>query len=178
MTNNTATPVKRREVKFIQGYNCIDFPCRFDNKCTPNNSHGKHGLKIVFLVHGEEGCVQFVLSTGWTPFYSKPDKINYRYIPKSNISNLFPMPTDLGYHSRKPQYDGQTNQKGCQHLKGSECFYDGSSLNCNDAYYTLVNGGEEKLWEFLEKYYLCVFNNGKYPNVAEYAQALKSAGEI
>ena len=166
----TQDKANKREIKFIQGYNCIDFPCKFNKKCSPNNSHGKHGMEIIFVLHGEKGSIQFVLNTGWTPFYKEKDSIGHISIPKNPIADLFPMPTDLGYHSYTPKYEGQTSMGGCKYLGGKDCFYDGSSLNCNDAYYTLVNGGEEKLWEFLEQYYLCVFENGKYPSVCEYVQ--------
>ena len=159
----------KREVKFQQGYNCIDFPCKFNKKCVPNNSHGLHGMEILFLVIGELGAVQFKLSTGWTPFYAKKDKIGYINIPKNKCADLYPMPSDLGYHSYKPHYEGQTSMGKCSVLGGQDCYYDGSSLNCNDAYYTLVNAGEEALWLFLEQYYKCVFEGAEYPSVSEYS---------
>ncbi len=158
----------KREVKFISGYNCIDFPCKFDKKCSPNNSHGKHGLDILFLLHGEKGCVQFKFSTGYVPFYSKKDNISYRDIPKNPCADLYPLPVDLGYHSYTPHYEGQTSRGPCDYLGGKECYYDGSGLNANDACYTLINGGEEELWKFLEQYYKCTFEEGKYPEVCEY----------
>lgn len=157
-----------REVKFISGYNCIDFPCKFDKKCSPNNSHGKHGLDILFLLYGDKGCVQFKFSTGYVPFHTKPDSIRFREIPKNTCADLYPLPVDLGYHSYEPHYEGQTSTGKCDYLGGKDCYYDGSGLNANDAYYTLINGGEEELWKFLEKYYLCVFKDEEYPSVCEY----------
>lgn len=58
----------------------------------------------------------------------------------------------------------------CSVLGDKECYYDGSSLNCQDAFYVLINCGEEKLWKFLEEYYKCVFEKGDYPNVGEYGK--------
>jgi hypothetical protein len=162
----------KREVKFEKGYNCIDFECQMKKKCTPNNSHGKRGMSIRFLVHGDKGAVQFLLSTGWYPYYSKADKIGYRSIKNSDTSGYFPAPADLGFHSYKPMYEGQTSMGKCSYLNGAECYYDGSGLNANDAYYTLVNGGEEALWKFLEQYYLCVFEDKEYPQVTEYETPL------
>ena len=162
------------QVKFIRGYDCMTFPCRFDKKCTPGNSHGKHGMEMLFLVKGEKGAVQFVMSTGWMPFHSPQDKIGVRRIQKMELSDYYPMPTDLGYHSYKPHYENHTPMKGaCSVLDGAECYYDGSSLNCNDAYYAFVNGGEEALWDFLEQYYACVFEEGKYPTPKEYCEPVK-----
>ena len=159
----------KREVKFLSGYNCIDFPCKFYKKCKPSNSHGKHGIEIVFYVHGEQGVVQFKLSTNWVPYKSIASNIGYRavHIDKS-IADLYPMPTDLGFHSRKPMYEGHTSMNKCNLLDGNKCYYDGSSLNANDAFYVLVNCGEEELWRFLEQYYRSVFEEGKYPEVKEY----------
>jgi hypothetical protein len=159
-----------REVKFISGYNCIDFPCKFENKCIPGNSHGKHGMEIGFYFHGEKGVVQFKLSTGWVPYYSKKSEIGVRTVKKDNLCNYFPQPTDLGYHSYVPLYKGQASMGACPFLGGKECYYDGSSLNSQDAFYVLVNCGEEALWKFLEGYYKSVFDGGEYPEVGEYGQ--------
>ena len=159
----------KREVKFIRGYDCMSFPCRFDKKCKPENSHGKHGMEILFLVTGEKGAVQFKMSTGWMPFKSEQDKIGVRRIPKMELSDYYPMPTDLGYHSYKPHYESHSSMGPCNALGGAECYYDGSSLNCNDAYYALVNGGEDGLWKFLEEYYETVFEDKRYPIPTEYA---------
>jgi hypothetical protein len=46
----------KREVKFYSGYNCIDFPCKFDKKCSPDNSHGMHGLEMGFYNDGTTGA--------------------------------------------------------------------------------------------------------------------------
>jgi hypothetical protein len=125
-------------------------------------------MEIVFLFHGEKGAVQFKMSTGWLPFYQAEDKIGHREIPNKDCKGLYPMPSDLGFHSYKPIYKGQTSMGKCDVLHGKECYYDGSSLNANDAYYSLVNGGEESLWRFLELYYKTVFEDAEYPTPTEY----------
>ena len=79
------------------------------------------------------------------------------------------MPADLGYHSKKPHYDGQQpTGENCEYCDGKPCYYDGSGLNANDAMYALVNGGDNALWAFLDGYYNYVFNGGEYPKPAEY----------
>lgn len=165
----------RREVKFNAGYNCIKFDCRFDKKCSIENTHGKHGVEILFYVHGKKGAIQFGLSTGWFPQYVIPDKIRYRDLDNGfrNQLNCYPMAFDLGYHSYVPHYEGQKPISNKCKVIGGVCYYDGSSLNANDALYTLINGGDEKLWEFLEKYYLYIFEKGKYPKVAEYPTKIR-----
>lgn len=164
----------KHETRFHNGHDCIKFKCKFRNKyCIPNEggSHGIHGMEIEFYVHGELGVVQFKLSTGWLPQKVNKNNIgvlNFTANVGGKCSHLFPMATDLGYHSYKPHYDRQSSMGACKLLGGKDCYYDGSSLNANDAFYTLLNGGEKELFKFLEQYYRCVFENGKYPKVYEY----------
>jgi len=169
-----------RFVKFESGFDCINFECKFRSKrCAPDGggSHGKHGLEIGFYVKGEKGVVQFKVFTGWLPHYVKKSEIGYRDIPHEQ-SRLFPMASDLGYHSYVPHYKGQTQTSGkCSLLDNKPCYYDGSGLNANDAFYTLTNAGEEALWLFLEQYYLCCFENGKYPEAKEYEMPQRSIKE-
>ena len=154
----------KRIVKFEKGYNCIDFECANDSKkCKPGagGSHGVHGMSIRFLIKGEAGAVQFLLYTGFVPSNDghKRDK------------NSGPLPADLGYHSPKPMYEGQSTQtKSCEFLDGKPCYYDGSSLNADEAYKTLINAGEDDLWRFLEEYYLCTFKDGDFPETGTYSK--------
>lgn len=167
----------KREIRFREGYDCIRFNCKFNIKeCVPNGggSHGKHGLEICFYVKGDKGAVQFVLSTGWLPQKVSQDTIGVRRFKASSpMQEFFPMPVDLGYHSYKPHYEGQKPLDKCDLLDGKPCYYDGSGLNCNDAFYALLNGGDKALWEFLEQYYKCVFEDGKYPEPAEYGKGIR-----
>ncbi len=161
----------KREIKFYQGYNCMDFPCNCDKKCTPDNNHGIQGMEIGFYVIEEKGAVQFKLSTNWVPYKSIPSKTGYREVRlKKQCADMFPMPTNLGYHSKTPMYEGHTSCGKCDVLNIDECYYGGSVLNASDAFYVLVNRGEEELWKFLEQYYVYMFENGKYPKVKEYGE--------
>lgn len=172
----------RREIKFYSGYDCMKFECKFDSeRCVPSGggSHGVHGLDIGFFVHGKKGVIQFKLSTGWLPQKVKESRIGNRELSFNNLDGIFPMATDLGYHAYEPQYEGQTTiQDKCEMLGGKPCYYDGSSLNANDAFYTLLNAGEESLWEFLEKYYKCTFEGGKYPQVYEYPKKEREKDKV
>jgi len=164
----------KREIKFYQGFDCIKFECMWGSKrCVPDGggSHGRHGLDIGFFLHGAKGVVQFKLSTGWKIQATKKNNIGYREIFASDnkLAHLYPMPTDIGYHSYKPMYEGQEAiQQKCELLGGKPCYYDGSSLNASNVFYTLLNGGTEELWKYLEGYYNATFNNGEYPEVFEY----------
>jgi hypothetical protein len=163
-------------VRFKAGYDCITFECiHKSERCKPNagGSHGKHGLEILFIVKGDDGAVQFNLSTGWMPQRVAMSSINYRDVDE--WCNRGPMPFDLGYHSKTPTYEGsEPAQKSCEWCDGQPCYYDGSSLNANDAMYALVNGGEDALWKFLDAYYECTFGDAEYPTPAEYGAPLRS----
>lgn len=85
----------------------------------------------------------------------------------------YPIPIDLGYHSKVPMHDGQEPiSKSCE-FTGGACYYDGSSLNAAEAMYSLVNGGDKALWEFLEAYYEHVFYGGAFPDPKEYPAKLR-----
>jgi hypothetical protein len=165
------------KVYFERGHDCIKFECINDSKrCFQGSggSHGVHGLTIQFVSTGEKGAVQFALYTGWLPQYKSKDGIGYRSIDKwgTLLDMLYPMPADLGCHSRTPMYEDQKTMP-CQYLDGADCYYDGSGLNATDAMYALVNGGDVALWTFLDAYYECVFNEGKYPEPAEYPKPMR-----
>jgi hypothetical protein len=101
---------------------------------------------MLMLLKGPKGAVQFVLYTMWMPI---PEKSLF-----SKDNNFGPLPADLGYHSPKPMYEGQSSHKDCPWLDaGQLCYYDGSGCNAKDAYNILVVKGEEALWEFMEEYY-------------------------
>lgn len=164
-------------IRFEQGHDCIKFECRWGRKdCRPGGggSHGVSGMSIRFVAKGDDGAVQFVISTGWLPQHATKNRIGYRGVGEwcSSMSNYFPSPSDLGFHSKTPRYDGhEPIDDSCEFCDGEPCYYDGSGLNAADAMYALVNGGEEALWEFLEAYYDCVFGTGTYPEPAEYPYA-------
>lgn len=160
-------------VKFTNGHDCIRFKCINDSeRCFPGSggSHGVHGLNITFISKGSDGAVQFVLYTGWLPFYQKADNIGSRYYDIKASA----MPADLGYHSKVPMYEGQSKVgESCEYCDGAPCYYDGSGLAAYDAFYTLVNGGDVALWKYLDKYYNARFKGGKYPEVTEYCKPLR-----
>jgi hypothetical protein len=70
----------------------------------PKKNYGIHCCDLRMVLKGELGAVQFVLMTGWNlPHIQEEQKA------KGNpTSGLYPLPADLGYHSPKPMYEGQT----------------------------------------------------------------------
>ena len=164
-------------VTFEAGFDCKKFQCHWDSpNCSPNSGgfHGVHGLEIRFICIGQDGAVHFLLSTGWLPQAVEPSPVGVRALERNRMGGISVLPMDLGYHSKTPQYDGQKIcQKHCQYLNGRSCYYDGSSLNANDAFYALVNGGEKGIWKFLDEYYESVFRGKAYPQPCEYCKPLR-----
>lgn len=142
-------------------------------KACHGGSHGAHGLNICFYVKGERGAIQFILYTGWLP-----QRVGRDYIESINswldpsTTTHFPIPAYLDYHSPIPMYDGQSQvTDSCDLLDGKPCYYDRSRLQAVGAMYTLVNGGGEALWEFLESVYAKQFEGGESIKPAEYPKA-------
>lgn len=162
-------------VSFLQGYDCIRFEC--DSKsCKPGKggSHGRQGLTIIFASVGPLGAVTFTLYTGWLPQRAEKSSTG-RFVASWVGSGELrdPMPADLHYHALSPRYEDQSRRESCCHLDGKPCYYDGSVLDAYDAMYALVNGGGEALWKFLDAYYKCIFEDGEYPEPAEYPKPLR-----
>ena len=165
-------------IRLEVGYDCIKFECAFGSKnCFPGSggSHGRHGMSIRFVAKGDAGAVQFLLYTGLTPQFAEPSEIGVR---DCEWGSAQAMPADLGYHSKTPRYTGhEVVDSACEFCGGQPCYYDGSSLNANDAMYALVNGGDAGLWAFLDAYYDTTFSGKPYPTPAEFKAAPRKAKE-
>ena len=127
----------KKEIKFRPAYD--------KRNKDPKKDCGIHGDELCFYLTGDKGVVQFILYTQWQ-------------LPPIDMTGwsktlLKPIPADLGYHSSKPMYEGQTPRDDCKLLPGKTCYYDGSSLNAEEPYKVLVSGGSDGLWKFLEDYY-------------------------
>lgn len=127
-------------ISFTPGFICERF------LADPWN-HGKSSADVLFLVRNDLGAVQFSLMTGWYLDWQTDNRLNR------------PMPTDLGYHSLKPRYEGQSPMGECVWLNNATCYYDGSTLNAEEPFDILISKGESALWAFLEQYHRNTFSN-------------------
>lgn len=116
---------------------------------TDGSNHGKGSVDLLFIVSNESGAIQFRLMCGWYPDW-KDDRYGRR-------GGVTPMPSDLGYHSLTPRYDGQETMGKCRWLGDKECYYDGSALNAEEPFDILISKGESALWAFLEEYHKTIF---------------------
>ncbi len=132
----------------------IEFTPAFDKRNPdPNKNYGVHGVEIRFVLKGPLGATQFVLLTNWQlPHVQEEFDARRDWGPDGHF--LKPFPTDLGYHSPKPMYDGQEPMKGpCQYVDGGVCYYDGSSLAADDVFKRLLAEGTSGVWNVLEETY-------------------------
>lgn len=109
-------------------------------------NHGIHCAELRMVVKGDRGAVQFVLFTGW-------------YLPHSSVADTKPLPADLGWHSPKPMYKGQSPvRQSCEYLDGKPCYYDGTSLGAQDVFNLLISEGSDAVWTLLENRYHELFS--------------------
>jgi hypothetical protein len=142
----------------------ITFEPAFDKRNSdPTKNYGIHGVNVRFL-YGDKnkGVVQFLLYTNW-------HLPNVRSEAKNDPSSIVaierypfefwqaPMPADLGFHSPHPQYEDQYKMDSCDVLNQGFCYYDGSGLNAQRTFETLIEKGSEGVWKELEEYWKKLF---------------------
>ncbi len=128
----------------------ITFEPAFDRRDPdPSKNYGIHGVTLRFLLIGDAGAVQFVLYTGWYLPHVQEEFEKRGDFPRVLQS---PMPADLGYHAKERPNDW-VNHMDCDLVEGGKCYYDGSSLNAEPVYDTLVAEGSDGVWDKLEDYY-------------------------
>ena len=125
----------------------------------PSKNYGVHGVDLLMVVKGDKGAVQFKLFTNWMLPHVVEERMNKPMFDDMDIKCFYmPQPADLGYHSYKPVYEGQTPiTKSCELLDGKPCYYDGSGLNAERIYKVLLEKGSDGVWQELEDYYREVF---------------------
>lgn len=127
----------------------------------PSKSYGIHGVNLRFLVVGPLGVVQFLLHTNWQLPHVERELDSRPVDSRFPHLSCRPVPADLGYHSPKPMYEGQTPRDNCTYLGGRPCYYDGSGLNARKPYEILVAEGLDPMWEFLEDDYKRTFEESQ-----------------
>lgn len=114
----------------------------------PSKNYGIGACRIWFILKGPKGAVQFQVGTDW--YLPEVQKELLDKFPRNALTQ--PQGWDVGYHSPKPMYEGQTPMGECDIL-GCECYYDGSSLAADQWIPYFIAGGTEWLWSRLEEMY-------------------------
>ncbi len=131
----------------------IELTPAFDKRHSdPSKNYGIHGVDLRMILQGKLGAVQFVLYTNWQLPHVTAEQNNRK-------GHLFcqPLPADLGYHAPTPQHEGQPSQPNCPYLDGQPCYYDGSGLQAEAVYQTLLTEGSEGVWNVLKQKYKSLF---------------------
>ena len=118
----------------------------------PNKNYGIHGVTLRFLLRKPDAVMQFVVYSGWHLKHVRNEgTVTVEKYPFTYWQE--PMAADIGYHAKKPLYDGQLSMDGCERLDGDPCFYDGSTLNAEPVLEAFIEKGFDGVWEALEESY-------------------------
>lgn len=110
--------------------------------------YGIAAMEMRFLLAGEHGTTQFLMSTGWYP-----EKAGYQW------HHSGPSAWDLGAHWDTPwsEYmtaaDGGWSHMDCDARPGGSCWYDGSGLRAEPVMAAFFEHGEDAVWALLEEEY-------------------------
>lgn len=128
----------------------VQFQPAFDKRHKdPNKNYGIHGVTLRMVLKGKNGAVQFVVYTNWHLPHVQ-EELNSKSL---DWELRGPMPADLGYHSPHPMYEGQQPMRGTCDILGTQCYYDGSTLNSEPVFERLLEEGDAGVWAELESYY-------------------------
>lgn len=146
----------KKQIIFTPGYDYVVRPTKKYGK-----EYGRHCMELTFLLQGKLGAVQFKMYTGWYPRIKRGWGVLHSEstIDTTKLPSVFPMAVDLGSHSPKPMYKGQTPIHGkCPVLDG-RCYYSGSTLQADRVMCSFINKGEKALWKELREYYMMTFGS-------------------
>jgi len=109
--------------------------------------------RLVFLLTGPEGAIQFVLKTHWTS--AAKCMASGRDITAGDHLACHPMPLDVGYHSRTRNRSYQSEEPTFAHcpLLDGPCWYDGSGLQAEELFELFCLEGTDAVWRVLEDRY-------------------------
>jgi hypothetical protein len=145
----------------------VDFIGAYDlTRPESSRNYGIHNMEIRFAVVGARGAITINMSTNWYLPQNQQSSFNMlsRY-PFDSNSLMMPNITDVGYHARVSQYEGQPEMSEC-HLLGCPCYYDGSALWGNEEWRLgFLHGGTDWLWPRMEEEYEHRFHDGPLPDL-------------
>lgn len=127
----------------------------------PSKNYGIHGAELIFILKGEKGAVQFLISTNWyLPHVAAELRKKDHF--SSGKSWFEPQPSAIGYHSPKPMYEDQTQaNESCEYLDGKPCYYGDSITYSEVPFQVLISKGSDAMWVWMENYYKEKFGEEK-----------------
>jgi len=126
----------------------------------PHKNYGIGSVKCMMVLKGKNGAVHFIFSTGmFLPetikeyYRDKRDLFHFNY-EGGEVKQSYYMGFDVGYHSHKPEFDGQhVSQTKCKWLDGKPCYSDGSGLRAEEWMDIFIRKGSDEIWKMLEEDY-------------------------
>lgn len=129
----------------------IHFQPAYDKRTNdPKTNCGIGSVAMRWILKGPKGAIQFVVLTDWNLPHVAKELASKGYVSQ-------PMPTDIGYHSPHPMYEGQAPMDGKCDVLGGTCYYDGSSLRADEPFRLLLEQGHEAVWRYMEGDYRARF---------------------
>lgn len=157
-------PIPNSIMQHVDGFDRIlSFQPAFDHR-KDGTGRGAHCVEMRFILRGPHGASQFLLLTNMNP-----PETNRRMVEMSEERPLprilrEPWGADVGVHSPKPLYEGQTVMPDeCPFVEGGTCYYDGSSLRCEPLMggvswsYEFTTRGPDAIWALLREEYRQTF---------------------
>lgn len=135
-------------VQFTPGYNC---------PVGGWHGHGVHGMEVIWLLRGPAGAVQLRAVTDWIPGTLAPGhgyQPDGRYIGVNDDGTIrWPDGGGIGWHAKRPQYEGHGVESEHCPLTGGICYYDESLSGADSAVRLFLQRGEQVIWNELEEAY-------------------------
>lgn len=127
----------------------------FDRRhADPDKNYGIGACRIIFILKGERGAVQFMIGTNWLlpDLQHDPKLTDAERSMQDRFGLIQPRGWDVGYHSKTARYEGQP-KRDCDLFESGSCFYDGSMLLAEEWVPEFLAGGTDWLWPRLESLY-------------------------
>ena len=140
------------------------FPA-FPPQTKKGTQYSGRGMVMSLAVCGPEGAVVLQIDLGFQAGEPAGIERIWRLRDAGKCEYRLPYASDLGWHARAPQYDGQSAIDDCRFLNGEACYYDGSSLQAGELMGIFVVEGEEGLWPKLEQLYERDLTNRADPGI-------------
>ena len=139
----------------------VKFKMPFDKRDTdPKKNYGIGALIIWFILKKGQSAVQVMISTNsyLNSVIKEYEKDGRDLFSEGKTYDCW----DVGYHTTKQQYSGQT-KSDCDLLKGGKCYYDGSSLrgSVDKVAENFIEHGEKWVWDYLEEDWNRMFGGDK-----------------
>lgn len=136
------------EIRFRPGYD------HRDSEDASKRQYGCHGMDMIWLLHGEDATLEFIIYTSWLPSSVHDSGLGGMDFRDDKLHS--PTGAFVGFHYDSPRADVETKHwPDCDIREGQQCHYDNnfSSLMASTWFGILVKFGDDALWEAMRRFY-------------------------